>query len=101
MLSPDSSEIKISERAHLSREALLSLALLLAELLDTESRTHDNLLQTDLEPCKGGHRAATTTCGPNPNGGANGVHRRNGSNQTGRSHGPDSGGGLSSTRRKT
>jgi hypothetical protein len=101
MLSPDSAEIKITERAHLSREALLSLALLLAQLLDTEGRTHDNLLQTDLEASKGGHRAATTTCGPNPNGRAKGVHRRNGSNRTGRSHGPDSGGGLSSRRRET
>src|SRR4030095_7395766 len=91
MLSPDSSEIKVSDRAHVSREALLSLASLLAPLLDPESKTHDNLLPSHPARCKGGHRAATTTAGLNPNSGASCAHRRDGSNRTGRSHGPHSG----------
>jgi hypothetical protein len=100
MLSPHSTDIKISNRAHISIEALLSLASLFAPLLDPESNTHDNLVQTDPEACKGGDRGATTTAGPKSNGGASRAHRRDGSNRTGGSDGAHSDGGLSNRRRK-
>jgi hypothetical protein len=62
MLSSDCAEIKIAERPHLSKKALLSLASLLS-LPDPEGHVHDNLLQTVVDGCKGGERAATTTSG--------------------------------------
>jgi hypothetical protein len=46
MLSRDCTEIKIAERAQLSKEALLSLASLIAAQLDPKDHVHDNLLQT-------------------------------------------------------
>ena len=45
MLSSDCAEIKIAERPHLSKEALLSLSSLLS-LPDPEAHVHGNLLQT-------------------------------------------------------
>ena len=63
MLSPDSSGIKISERVHLNKEALLSLTSLLSPHAG-EDRGHDNLLATVVDGCKGGHRGATRTVGP-------------------------------------
>ena len=66
MLLPDFAEIKITERPHLSKEALLSLSLSLSSLLslpDPEGHVHDNLLQTVVDGCKGGERTATTTSG--------------------------------------
>ena len=45
MLSPEASSIGISERIHLSKEALLSLASLLS-LHAGENRGHDNLRST-------------------------------------------------------
>jgi hypothetical protein len=62
MLSPDSSGIRISERVHLSKEALLSLTSLLSPRAG-EDRGHDNLLPTAVDGCKGGHRGATGTVG--------------------------------------
>ncbi|WP_211256406.1 hypothetical protein, partial [Edaphobacter aggregans] len=53
MLSPDSSEVKISERVYLSKEALLSLTSLLRLRAD-EDRNHDNLLPTAVDGSKGG-----------------------------------------------
>ena len=64
MLLPDSAEMKIAQQPHLSKEALLSLTSLLVTLPDIQDRVHDNLLQTSVDGCKGGHRAATTTSGP-------------------------------------
>jgi hypothetical protein len=101
MLSPDSAEIKIVERAHLSRDALLSLTSLLATRLDPEASVHDNLPHTGVDGCKGGHRAATTTHGPDdPTRGNPRVDRRLDATRTGRSHGPHAGGGLSRDRKE-
>jgi hypothetical protein len=49
MLSPDSAEMKIAERAHLSRDALLRLTSLLATRLDPEANVHDTLPQTGID----------------------------------------------------
>jgi hypothetical protein len=102
MLSPDSGEMKIVERAHLSREALLSLTSLVSSPLNIQGRVHDNLLQTVVDGCKGGHRAATTISGPDyPKRGGARADRPNGTNRTGRSHGPHSGGGVSTGKRES
>ena len=100
MLSPDSSGIRLSERVHLSKEALLSLTSLLSPHAG-EDRGHDNLLPTAVDGCKGGHRGATTTIGPDdPDRKRNRAAGCNGTRRSDRSHGSHSGGGLSSERRK-
>jgi hypothetical protein len=100
MVLPDCAEIKIAERPRLSKDAFLCLTSLLATPLDIEDRGHDNLLQTVVDGCKGGQCAATTTSGPDdPKGRGRGADRRTGTKRTDRSHGPHSGGGLSSGRR--
>jgi len=102
MLLPNSAEMKVAQQPLLSKEALLSLTSLLVTLPDIEDRVHDNLLQTVVDGCKGGHRAATTTSGPGDSKGRRRrVDRHNGTNRPDRSHGPHSGGGLSSGRRET
>jgi len=77
----------------LSREALLSLTSLLIQPAVTE--LHDNLLQTPVDGCKGGHRAAATTLKPGPNRRGTRARRRDGPSRTGRSHGSHSGDGFS------
>ena len=100
MLSPDSSGIKISERVHLSKEALLSLTSLLAPGA-SEDRGHDNLLPTAVDGCKGGHRGATGTVGPDGPGRKQARARRcDSARRFGRSDGSHSGGGISGERRK-
>ena len=102
MLLPNSAEMKIAQQPLLSKEALLSLTSLLVTRPDIEDRVHDNLLQTVVDGCKGGHRAATTTSG---HGDSKGRRRRaarhSGTNRTDRSHGPHSDGGLSSGGRES
>ena len=44
MLLLEWAEIKISQRPHLGKEALLSLASLIASQLASKDRDHDNLL---------------------------------------------------------
>jgi hypothetical protein len=97
MLTPDSSDVQIAEQPVLSKEALLSLASLIAPLLDI---TNHNLAQTVVDGCKGGQRGATTTSGSDD---AKGMRERVGrsTNRTDRSDGPHSGRGLSSRRRKS
>ena len=101
MLSRESAEIKITEQAHLGKEALLSLVVLIASHLDSEGRVHDNLLQTTVEECKGGRRGATTTSGPDD---AKRKRSRavecSDTGRSDRSDGPRSGGGVSKGRRK-
>ena len=63
MLSPEAAGIMISERVHLSKEALLSLTSLLS-LRAGEDRGRDNLLPAAVDKCKGGHRGATGTTVP-------------------------------------
>ena len=102
MLSRDSAEMKIVERAHLSRGALLSLTSLVSSPLNIQGRDHDNLLQTVVDGCKGGHRAATTISGPDsPKRGGPRADRPNGTNRIGRPHGPHSGGGVSTGKRES
>jgi len=64
MLLRECAEIMISERAHLGKEALLSLASLIASQPDSKDRVHDDLLQTPVSGCEGGHRGATSTSRP-------------------------------------
>jgi len=100
MLSPETAQITISEQAHLSKEALLSLASLLS-LHAGENRGHDNLLSTAVKECQGGHRGATGTIGPeDPGRKRNRARGCNRARRCGRSDGSDSDGGFSSGRRK-
>src|SRR6266446_10270161 len=64
MLLPECTEIRISQRPHLSKEALLSLASLIASQLDSKDPVHDNLLQTTVNGCEGDRRGATSISGP-------------------------------------
>lgn len=63
MLSPEAAEMKIAERAHLSRNALLRLTSLVGARRDPDGDAHDTLPQTGVDAGKGGHRATTTTDG--------------------------------------
>ena len=102
MLLPACAEIKISEQPNLSKQALLALTSLLAIPLEAEDQVRDNLPQTVVDGCKGGHRAATTTSGPGDRE-ARGhrADRRKRTSRTDRSHGPHADGGLSNGRRET
>ncbi len=102
MLSQECAGIKITDQAHLSKDALLSLAGLISSHLHSEDQVHDNLLQTAVDGCKGGRRGATTISGPDDPKRKRG--RANGSGNTrrsDRSHGPHSDGGLSRGGRKS
>src|SRR5262249_8933743 len=102
MLSRDCAEIEITERPHLSKEALLSLVSLISSQLDSKGQVHDNLLQTAVDGCKGGRRGAITTSGPDdPRGKQDRADGRSDTRRSDRSHGPRSGGGLSRGRRKS
>jgi len=90
------------ERPRLSKQALLSLTAVLSIPQDPEDHRRDNLLQTAVDGCKGGHRGATTTSGPDePKGKRRRADERNGTGRSDRSHGPHSGGGLSRGERKS
>jgi hypothetical protein len=101
MLSRACTEVKITERPHLCKEALLSLASLIILQLESKDHVHDNLLQTAVDGCKGGRRGATTTSGPDDSKGMRGgADGRSDTHRSDRSHGPRSGGGLSRGGRK-
>src|SRR5271157_3097736 len=79
---------------------LLSLTSLLS-LRAGEDRDHDNLLPTAVNECKGGHRGATGTIGPDdPGRKRNRARGCDGARRSCRSDGSHSGGGFSSGRRK-
>ena len=100
MLLPECAEIKITERPRLSKEALLSLTLLLPPH-NAKDHGRDNLLQTAVDGCEGGRRGATKTSGPDdPKAQRSRADGRKGTRRTDRSHGPRSGGGVSSGGRK-
>src|SRR4030081_272819 len=63
MLLPECAEITISQRPRLGKQALLSLASLIASQLDSKDPVHDNLRQTRVSGCEGGRRGATSTSG--------------------------------------
>src|SRR6516225_9111742 len=52
MLLPECAEITISQRPHLSKQALLSLGSLITSQLDSKDPVHDNLRQTRVSPCE-------------------------------------------------
>jgi len=89
MLSSAASNLKTTEQALLSREALLNLTSLLTH--STANGIHDNLPQTSVDGRKGGHRAAATTPEPDPNRRGTRARRGDGPSRTGRSHGSHSG----------
>jgi hypothetical protein len=96
MLLPECAGIRISRQPHLAKEALLSLASLIASQLASKDRVHDNLLQTPVSGCERGGRGATSTSGPDDP--KRMRCRANGCSDTrrsDRSHGPRSGSGLS------
>ena len=96
MLLRECAEIMISERPHLGKEALLSLASLIASQPDSKGRVHDDLLQTPVSGCEGGHRGTTSTSGPDDSKGKRcGVDGRGDTRRSHQSHGPRCGGGLS------
>jgi hypothetical protein len=98
MLSPGSAEVRISERAVLSKEALLSLSSVLA--IQTRC-DHDNLQPIAVDVCEGGQRGATRTDVPNDPRSPSGTRKRDGSGRSGRSDGALSSSSISSRRRKT
>ena len=96
MLLPECTEIKISQQPHLGKEALLSLASLIASQLDSKDPVHDNLLQTTVNGCEGDRRGATSISGPDdPKGMRRRANGRSDTRRSDRSHGPRSGSGLS------
>ena len=96
MLLPGCAEIMISERPHLGKEALLSLASLIASQPDSKGRAHDDPLQTPAIGREGGHRGAASTSGPDDSKGMRrGVTGCSDTHRTHRSHGPRCSGGLS------
>lgn len=100
MLSPEAAGIMISEWAHLSKEALLSLTSLLSPR-PGEDRGHDNLLPTAVNQCQGGHRGATGTIEPDdPRRKRNRACGCDSARRSCRSDGSHAGGGFSSGRRK-
>jgi hypothetical protein len=101
MLSPDCAEIKITQRPHLSKEALLSLTSLVSSPPGSEDHVHDNLLQTAVGGCEGGCRDATNVSGlADPKRKRSRADGRSGTRRSDRSHGPRSGGGVSRGGRK-
>jgi hypothetical protein len=96
MLLRECAEIMISERPHLGKEALLSLASLIASQGDSKGYVHDDLLQTPVSGCEGGHRGTTSTSGPDDSKRKRcGVDRRSDTRRSHQSHGPHCDGGLS------
>jgi hypothetical protein len=90
MLSPSAANIKTTEQALLSTEALFSLSSLLIQ--PTVTGIHDNLPQAPVDGWKGGHCAAATTL---PNKRGTRARRRDRQSRTGRSHDSHSGDGFS------
>lgn len=93
MICSDAAEIRVSEQAHLSGDALLKLVSLIAN--PTAAGIHDNLLQTSVDGRKGGNHAAATAPEPDPNRRGTRAGRRAGTSRTRQSHGPHSGDGVS------
>ena len=96
MLSPDCAEMRMTERPHLSKEALLSLTSLVSSPPASEDHVHDNLLQTAVDKCEGGRRGATTASGPDdPKRKRDRAAGRSDTRRSDQSHGPRASSGLS------
>jgi hypothetical protein len=96
MLSRQCAEIVISERPHLSKEALLSLASLLALQPDSKGCVHADLRQTPVGGSEGGHRDTASTSGHDESKGMRcRVTGCSDTRRTYRSHGPRCSGSFS------
>jgi hypothetical protein len=96
MLLPECAGIRISRQPHLGKQALQSLASLIASQLASKDRDHDNLLQTPVSGSEGGRRGATSTSGPDdPKGMRCRANGRSDTRRSDRSQGPRSSSGLS------
>lgn len=93
MLTSAAANVKTSEQALLSREALLSLSSLLIQ--PTVAGSRDTLLPTSVDGGKGDQYAAATTVEPGPKRRGTRARRGNGPSRSGRSHGSHSGDGFS------
>jgi hypothetical protein len=95
MLRSGCVDTTIASQPTLSKDALLSLASLLATPPNAEHHVRDNLLQTVVDGCKGGQRDSTRASGPDDR---KRIHRRaarrDDQSRTDRSHGPHSGDGF-------
>src|SRR6516162_11576724 len=94
MLLPECAEIRISQRPHLGKQALLSLASLLTSHLDSKDPVHANLRQPRVSGFEGGRGGATSTSGPDDPKGMR-CRGRSDTRRSDRSHGPRSSSGLS------
>jgi hypothetical protein len=100
MLLPDCGAIKITDRPHLNKQALLSLTSSVPTQLNPENHLCDNLPPSAVDQGKEAYRGATTTSGPeDPDRKGSRAARGNGTRPSDRSHGPHSDGGLSRRRR--
>ncbi len=101
MLLPECAETTISQRPHLGKQVLLSLASLITSQLDSKDPAHDNLRQTRGSGWQGGRRGATSTSGSDdPNRMRCRANGRSDARRSDRSDGPRSSGGLSRGRKK-
>ena len=98
MLSPASADIRINERAVLSKEALLLLSSVIATQM---GRNHDNLQPIAAGACEGGNRGAARTVGSGGPRNPSDTRKRDGTGGSSRSDGPLSDSGISSRRRKS
>jgi hypothetical protein len=95
MLASDCAGAEIKDRAHLGKEALLTLASLLTTVLTSADAEHDNLLQTAVDGGNGGQRDATATSGRDDRKARRtSAVRRSRATRADRSDGQHSGGGI-------
>ena len=99
MLSAEAADVRIAERAYLSKQALQSLADLLAIRLPTEDDIHGNLLPRVAEP-KGGQRGAVATSRCEDEQSSGSARRCKDPHRGNRSDGPHSRSGISNSGRK-
>lgn len=95
MLLPKCAEITISAQPYLSKQALLSLALLIASHLDSKEQVHDNLLQPAVNGCEGERRAASISGLDDPTRIWRPATGRSNTRRSDRAHGSRSSSGLS------
>ena len=99
MLSAEAADVRIAEQAYLSKQALQSLADLLAIRLPIEDNIHDNLLPRVAEP-KGGQRGAVATSRCEDEQSSGSARRHKGPQRGNRSDGPHSRSRISNPRSK-
>jgi hypothetical protein len=96
MLLPECAEITLSQRPHLGKQALLSLASLISSQLDSKNAVHDNLRRPRVCGNEGGRRGATSTSRPDdPKGMRRRANGRSDTRRSDRSHSPRYSSGVS------